>query len=351
MGRETLHVQSCAAPEYMWNLDRGSEVPIGDNDQANTEALAVAPPRAASRARDRWFPALLLLALATCFGLLVLALLNTNSSSPAASPDTNAGDRVEVLGSSQTQLPPPDTAADGSQPTTTEAAASSTTTVIDDGEPIIALPPTVTVTTEISPASVVSLEEQRLAWNPPQPPDPAFRAAADNPVRWAVYEGGKVLLRGSVASTEIAAELEAKAAAVVGPENVVVEYTIDPNAPTPDTAPLYVADYILFDSGSAEVHPRYFPLLDLGVVLLTSFPDMTMTVIGHTDSNGSEESNIALANERVESVKQYWRERGVPETQLVSVPLGEADPISPNYSEETRAFNRRVEVTITGLLN
>jgi OOP family OmpA-OmpF porin len=339
----------------MWNLDRGSEVPIGDNDQADTEALAVGPRRSASRGRDRWFPALLLLALATCFGLLVLALLNTNSSSPTASPDTNAGDRVEVLGSSQTQLPAPntdtDTDAEVAQPTTTEAVTAPTTTVVDDGEPVVVPPPTVTVTTDISPASVVSLEEQRLAWNPPQPPDPAFRAAADNPVRWAVYEGGKVLLRGSVASTEIAAELEAKAAAVVGPQNVVVEYTIDPNAPTPDTAPLYVADYILFDSGSAEVHPRYFPLLDLGVVLLTSFPDMTMTVIGHTDSNGSEESNIALANERVESVKQYWRERGVPETQLVSVPLGEADPISPNYSEETRAFNRRVEVTITGLLN
>lgn len=171
--------------------------------------------------------------------------------------------------------------------------------------------------------------------------------------RRAVVSGGVVYLSGSVPSRMIADAIVAKAAAVMGSENVVDQYEIDPAVPFDPTesAPLYVEDLVLFPTGSAEVSPEFQPLLDLGVVLMSQNPNVTIDVIGHTDSIGSAEGNLALSQARVDAVVAYWVEAGIDPERIRAFGLGESQPIADNTTPDGKQINRRVEFTITGLLD
>ena len=55
---------------------------------------------------------------------------------------------------------------------------------------------------------------------------------------------------------------------------------------------------------------------------------------------------MTLSLQRAESVKAYLVSRGVPAARLVTVGAGPDYPIASNATEEGRAQNRRVEITI-----
>ncbi len=174
----------------------------------------------------------------------------------------------------------------------------------------------------------------------------------DEPVRRAVFAGGVIYLRGRVPNTEIGDAIFERAAAVMGPDNVVNEYLIDPSVTFDPNAgaPLYVQDLVLFGSGSAEIDPRFTPLLDLGIKLLGQNPQVTITVTGHTDSQGNDFNNLALSQERVQAILNYWTRAGVDPNRITIIGKGEAEPIDDNTTPEGRQFNRRVEFIIAGLL-
>lgn len=181
---------------------------------------------------------------------------------------------------------------------------------------------------------------------------PAASVATTAPVRYAVFDHGKVYLRGSVPTVAVAQELIDKAGKVVGPANVINEYAIDPAAPLPKSAPLYVADTVLFDTGSAKLRPEFVGLLDLGVVLLTQNPQVTVTIIGHTDSVGDEQMNLTLSQHRVDAALAYLQAKGIDTaTRVTGVAKGEAEPVGDNATAEGRRLNRRVEFVIHGLLD
>ncbi len=181
---------------------------------------------------------------------------------------------------------------------------------------------------------------------------PAPTVATTAPVRYAVFDHGKVYLRGMVPTVAVAQELIDKAGKVVGPDNVINEYTIDASAPLPKSAPLYVADTVLFDTGSAKVRPEFAGLLDLGVVLLTQNPQVTVTIIGHTDSVGDEQMNLTLSQHRVDAALAYLQAKGIDTpTRVTGIAKGEAEPVGDNATAEGRRLNRRVEFIIQGLLD
>ncbi len=172
-----------------------------------------------------------------------------------------------------------------------------------------------------------------------------------DPTRRAVMSGGVVYLRGAVPSQEIADAIEAKAAAVLGADRVVVEYVIDPTVELSPSAPLIVEDVILFEYGSASINPQFFPLLDLGIALMYQTPSVVITVVGHTDSDGSSEFNQQLSEERTAAVIRYWVANGVADHQFEGKSLGETQPAADDSSEAGAQSNRRVEFIITGLLD
>lgn len=169
-------------------------------------------------------------------------------------------------------------------------------------------------------------------------------------VRGAVLRGGVLYLGGSVPSRDVADQIIERAAAVVGEDNIVDEYVIDPDAELVPGAPLYVDDVVLFAYGSSTYDPQFEPLLDLGLALLLQNPSVTVTIVTHTDASGSASYNDLLSYRRGQSVAQYWVDRGVPVEQIAIDARGERDPRANNDTEEGAQLNRRAEFYIDGLL-
>lgn len=88
--------------------------------------------------------------------------------------------------------------------------------------------------------------------------------------------------------------------------------------------------------------------LDKVVSQLDSLSDYTVHLSGHTDNTGSEDRNKQLSKERVIAVKNYLVSKNVDSTKIILAFYGESKPVIANTSEENKALNRRVEITISG---
>ena len=73
---------------------------------------------------------------------------------------------------------------------------------------------------------------------------------------------------------------------------------------------------------------------------------MDINIIGHTDSDGSEEYNQALSVRRAESVKDYLVSEDVNASIIDVSGEGESNPVASNATKEGRAQNRRVDIHV-----
>lgn len=71
-----------------------------------------------------------------------------------------------------------------------------------------------------------------------------------------------------------------------------------------------------------------------------------VTIVGHTDSDGSDSYNQQLSERRGRSAEGYLASLGVASSRLASRGRGEAEPIASNGTEDGRRQNRRVEMAI-----
>ena len=107
------------------------------------------------------------------------------------------------------------------------------------------------------------------------------------------------------------------------------------------------AKSIYFNSGKATFKTSDVPVrLDAIAVILVQYPDAKFSVEGHTDSDGSEESNQKLSQARANAVRDAIIKRGIPASNVVAVGFGETAPIATNDTKEGKAQNRRTEVKL-----
>ncbi|WP_333714508.1 OmpA family protein [Yoonia sp.] len=105
---------------------------------------------------------------------------------------------------------------------------------------------------------------------------------------------------------------------------------------------------LAFDTGSAQLGAGPFVSLQALADYLADFPDRRIALVGHTDSSGSLEANIALSKRRAGSVlERLVAVHGVPRRQLEAQGMGYLSPIASNLTQEGREANRRVEVIVT----
>jgi len=104
---------------------------------------------------------------------------------------------------------------------------------------------------------------------------------------------------------------------------------------------------ILFDVNKATIKSSSAAILaDLGKALKEN-PAVTISITGHTDSDGSETANQLLSEQRAESVKDYLTvNSGIEKSRMTALGKGEAEPVAENTSEEGKIKNRRVEFKI-----
>jgi len=107
---------------------------------------------------------------------------------------------------------------------------------------------------------------------------------------------------------------------------------------------LNVPNDISFDTNSFAIKPQLRGVLDPFAATLADDPSTRLSIIGHTDSTGSDAINNPLSVERAQSVRDYLVARGVSALRIETAGRGEREPVADNATESGRARNRRVEI-------
>jgi len=103
---------------------------------------------------------------------------------------------------------------------------------------------------------------------------------------------------------------------------------------------------ISFDTNRADIKSNFRPILDRFASTLNENPATTVTIIGHTDSTGSDSINQPLSVERASHTRDYLSTKGVSPTRVVVEGRGAREPIASNDDNSGRARNRRVEIFV-----
>jgi outer membrane protein OmpA-like peptidoglycan-associated protein len=110
---------------------------------------------------------------------------------------------------------------------------------------------------------------------------------------------------------------------------------------------------VLFEFNSARLTPEASSKVSyIAAVATRQAPDRRISVEGHADAIGSETYNLALSQNRAESLARELLYEGVQDSRLTTRGYGEKYPVAPNTNVDGsdnpagRAKNRRVEVII-----
>jgi flagellar motor protein MotB len=106
----------------------------------------------------------------------------------------------------------------------------------------------------------------------------------------------------------------------------------------------WVTHGILFDVNSDNIKPESYGTLKEMATVLKDYPDLRVKIVGHTDSDGSDASNLDLSKRRAASVKaSLAKDFGIDESRMETDGKGESEPIDKNDKPAGKANNRRVE--------
>jgi outer membrane protein OmpA-like peptidoglycan-associated protein len=101
---------------------------------------------------------------------------------------------------------------------------------------------------------------------------------------------------------------------------------------------------ILFNVNSAEIKPESAGVLKEIASVLKDNGNVKVKVIGHTDSDGDDKSNLELSKKRAASVKvALEKDFGIDGDRIVTDGMGESKPVADNKTKEGKMQNRRVE--------
>jgi len=99
---------------------------------------------------------------------------------------------------------------------------------------------------------------------------------------------------------------------------------------------------ITFASGGSDITDAGLVELDKVVEFLLATPG-NIEIGGHTDSDGGDDLNLSLSQDRADAVKAYLESQGIPSDSMTAVGFGEGSPIAANDTPENKAMNRRIE--------
>ena len=113
-----------------------------------------------------------------------------------------------------------------------------------------------------------------------------------------------------------------------------------------DNITLNMPSNITFALNSSDLNAQFFNALDGVSMVLKEYDKTVIEVAGHTDSSGSDQYNQSLSERRAQAVAGYLGSHGVKTQRLITIGAGEGHPVASNDTEQGRAANRRVELTI-----
>jgi peptidoglycan-associated lipoprotein len=123
-----------------------------------------------------------------------------------------------------------------------------------------------------------------------------------------------------------------------------------PSPGTQEDLAVSVGDRVFFDYDSAVLSPEATRTLDGQAAWLRQYPDVIVTIEGHTDERGTREYNLALGDRRANAVKNYLVALNVSPQRVLTISYGEERPAEGGHDETAWAANRRA-VTVVAVTN
>ncbi len=103
-----------------------------------------------------------------------------------------------------------------------------------------------------------------------------------------------------------------------------------------------VLNNIFFDVDKYEIKEISKPELNKVVNFLQENPEISITINGHTDNQGSAEYNLELSAKRAKAVYSYLIDSGISADRLQFRGYGQSKPVTDNDTEAGRQKNRRI---------
>lgn len=103
---------------------------------------------------------------------------------------------------------------------------------------------------------------------------------------------------------------------------------------------------VLFDTNKAIIKKNSFKDVDNLVDVMKKYPELNVTIEGHTDNVGKAAYNKKLSQKRANAVKAYMVKAGIDAKRLTAVGYGMEKPIASNATKAGKAKNRRVEAAV-----
>ena len=100
---------------------------------------------------------------------------------------------------------------------------------------------------------------------------------------------------------------------------------------------------VYFDHDMDILKVNFEPYLGQMVKIVNSHSDLRIKIIGHTDSNGSDEYNIDLSERRAFRIRDFLIAQGLRPDRIVIEYRGERDPATSNSTKKGKSLNRRVD--------
>jgi len=189
--------------------------------------------------------------------------------------------------------------------------------------------PAATVSLSASPASVQKGQCATLSWSSTN----ASNVSIDQSVGRVDSSGSKQVCPDHTTAYRISATGQgdsASASTTVTVTHVVDRQTLHVN----------------FDFNKATIRKPDDADLQKAIAFIKKYPGAQISLVGYTDSIGSDAYNLRLSEKRADAVKEYLVKHGVDAARIQTSGKGKADPVADNKTPKGRFENRRVEVLI-----
>lgn len=105
-------------------------------------------------------------------------------------------------------------------------------------------------------------------------------------------------------------------------------------------------DRLLFETGKATLKPESEQQLKNAAAIMKAFPKVKIKVGGYTDNVGNAAANMKLSGDRAKNVMGELVKLGVAANRMTSEGYGANNPVASNDTEEGRAQNRRISISV-----